>query len=617
MKSEVEQVLERLGNEWPVEDSLVDGVMRQIASRGVRPVPQPGWSRRATWLLAAAASLAVVAVLWSLGGNRTLYAQALEGVHRARTFRMTITVEPGEGKPAQRAIDAWYERGVGFRNEQPAGVTIGNAEYFWSHVEGAKVATRSASRGINDLVDRVLDQELGQVLSGAKYSRYAAGDRQIEGRPCQAFLLDRDRQDDPDLKTGKKRVIILLDDRSRVARIVTEFRSGDRWVVRTTSDWRYDIPVDRALFEPHFGDEVKVVDADTAFDKFVDLGRAVHREERSGLWFAIHRVERFEGGGVFVVSSVRGTAETLKQFPLTRRSLQTSMPPYVDGPAVNLAGFPHGYPSFSGYLALELASANHQGIHVRWSVLIPEGAPPTRFDDGAGRVRIPVGVTPQGEFARARFTDAQGLLRPLAWDVVVDAPEPRELPTLEAIARKVHADVSALEAVPFRGFCMGREDMYRIRLDRRPETTTAAQFSRAVSGQVRSWMEADVEFQLEGQFAAPRPRGFVPSEDEPVISLVYNPEVGDATLARVARCDSLKRLYLDGTRITDAGLRHLGGLRELRALSLAATPITDAGLKELERLPALRTLDVRGTSATTDGIARIKAAIPNLEVSSD
>jgi len=44
----------------------------------------------------------------------------------------------------------------------------------------------------------------------------------------------------------------------------------------------------------------------------------------------------------------------------------------------------------------------------------------------------------------------------------------------------------------------------------------------------------------------------------------------------------LRQLYLDRTRITNAGLTHLGRLSQLDSLNLAETKITDDGVKELE-----------------------------------
>ena len=310
------------------------------------------------------------------------------------------------------------------------------------------------------------------------------GDQKIDGRQCRAYLLAKlERASDPDWKAGKKRMVILLDDQSRIARAVIEVRSEARWFAWLTSDWTYDLSIDPTLFAPHFGADVRIVDADRVFDEFVDLQKALHREERSGLWYAIHRAERFQGG-ILVVSSVRGTEETLKKYPLTPpRRIRPGLF-FSDGPAVNYQASPLG----TGYFRIDLASANHKGIDVRWWVLVPRGTPPTHFDVAPGKIKIPVGITPHGEFAKANFADERGVIHHLTWDVTLDLPQPKSLPTLDSIARQVYADQVALEAVPFRWLDLGPKD--NVEQLAEPEKTSAAEFSKATAAHIRWWMRA-------------------------------------------------------------------------------------------------------------------------------
>ena len=46
-------------------------------------------------------------------------------------------------------------------------------------------------------------------------------------------------------------------------------------------------------------------------------------------------------------------------------------------------------------------------------------------------------------------------------------------------------------------------------------------------------------------------------------------------------------LYLDGTRVTDGGLKHLAALKRLQSLYLYGTRVGDAGLKDLAALKEL------------------------------
>jgi hypothetical protein len=501
---EVEKMLERLGSAWPPGDSVVEGVLRAIRSDPPRRASQPVKSRRIKRVLALAAGIAAVIVLgWLVWPDRSLYGQARAAVHKARTFQMIVTVPADGKKPEQRFMALWYERGVGFREEHPSEIAIGNAKKSWRYLKDAKLAFESCGNSIPDLVDHVLDSEVGNALKNAKYERYAAGDQLVDGQTCQAYLMTKvEPQIDVELKAGKRRMVLLLDDRSRIVRIKTEMRSGDRWIARVISDWRYDVPIDRALFEPRFGADVRVVDADAAFDRFVDLDKAVHREEQRGLWYAIHQVKRFEGGGIFVVSSVRGTDATLRKYPLKRRNLGR-FGVAVDGPATNIRRSfnpadrtnldplnpADGLPGWG----IELASVDHQGINVKWWVLVPLPNPPPGvkpFDAGEGKVKIRVGINSwNNAYGKDYgFEDADGVMHDLIWDIELAVPEPKSLPTLEAITRQVYADVRALDAVPFKYLNMGNRDSHGG-LPSDLNKITAADFTAAAADDVRWYQE--------------------------------------------------------------------------------------------------------------------------------
>jgi hypothetical protein len=89
----------------------------------------------------------------------------------------------------------------------------------------------------------------------------------------------------------------------------------------------------------------------------------------------------------------------------------------------------------------------------------------------------------------------------------------------------------------------------------------------------------------------------------------------DADLARLARLPGLRglqRLYLSGTKISDAGLVHLQGFRELEYLSLDGTAVTDAGLVHLTRVRNLSSLHLGTARVTEEAVARLKKSLPNL-----
>ncbi len=92
-------------------------------------------------------------------------------------------------------------------------------------------------------------------------------------------------------------------------------------------------------------------------------------------------------------------------------------------------------------------------------------------------------------------------------------------------------------------------------------------------------------------------------------------KLNDAGLAPIAQMTNLVRLQLNrNPNVTDGGLVHLRGLVDLESLNLYDTAVTDAGLDQLAGLKKLQKLFLFGTKCTAAGAAKIKAAIPTLDV---
>ena len=79
-------------------------------------------------------------------------------------------------------------------------------------------------------------------------------------------------------------------------------------------------------------------------------------------------------------------------------------------------------------------------------------------------------------------------------------------------------------------------------------------------------------------------------------------EVDDADMVHLRSLPDLRKLRLNGTKITDEGLAQVPGLRMLSVLQLNGLRITDAGLVLLKRLPRLEELELGGTQITDAGL---------------
>jgi hypothetical protein len=94
-------------------------------------------------------------------------------------------------------------------------------------------------------------------------------------------------------------------------------------------------------------------------------------------------------------------------------------------------------------------------------------------------------------------------------------------------------------------------------------------------------------------------------------------KVTDADLKHLKDLPQIRLLGLGKTQITDAGLANLKGLSQLQWLHLQNTQITDAGLEQLRNLTPLQYVDLRGTKVTEDGVQKLKQELPNCLVESD
>src|SRR5262249_7446734 len=128
----VEETLERMGTEWPAGDSVVDRVLRGLEHTPRRPKPTPAPRPLLKSALVVAASVAAVAVVWSaLRPGATVYAQARDAVHRARTFQLIVRSLAEGDKPDQPFMAVSYARGVGFREDGPTETVFGNSDGLW------------------------------------------------------------------------------------------------------------------------------------------------------------------------------------------------------------------------------------------------------------------------------------------------------------------------------------------------------------------------------------------------------------------------------------------------------------------------------------------------------
>ena len=93
---------------------------------------------------------------------------------------------------------------------------------------------------------------------------------------------------------------------------------------------------------------------------------------------------------------------------------------------------------------------------------------------------------------------------------------------------------------------------------------------------------------------------------------VYGTDVSHGGLKQLADLKALKTLDLSRTRVEK--LEFLSEFTQLEFLGLDYTRVTDGELLHLESLSGLEKLTLLDTLVTDAGVARLKAALPNLEI---
>ncbi len=631
---DIEQILQKLADDWPEAASIAEPVMRRIGDpieagpieEALRPGGTGGLSasasrtnafggssgrasRRVGAVAVAAVIVAAVGTWFYFAGQpNSLAAQVIRAMDRAKSLDAVSYVREfgphGEDRGLKKVGEARFVDGVGFRYDRGDEIRVGNGEAFWRFNRRTKTAFRSAGGGIRQLVADWFDVHKFALELQSHYEREPAADMSAGNERLTAYrLVPSPIYADPALRDGSLRMFVFLDPQSRVARIESRKKQGETWQTTWVDEWSYNVAIDPQIFRPEFGAGVKIVDSDRAFDELVDLKQALYVEDRGGLVYAVHRLERIEGGSLLVMSSVRGDDEVLAKFPLERRMIQPGVY-QVTGPGTNYDASPQFPPAA---FRIPIVRAIHQGIDVQWWIAVPRGQPPKYFDAGPHSVWIMAGMTPA---PGSKFAQTKGaVINHDIWRLELPAPQP-PAPPLSTIVESVYTDAASLSALlPLNvTLDLGVDEKTGQPVGKRavPAHVTPAQFADAVERHILWWFRRDVEFQFTWATNAS-------SRGNETVALAYNPAVTDADLARLRSLPQLKRLYLSGSQITDADLAALSSLSQLRDLALTDTAITDAGLEYLKGLHALKELSLKHTRVTEQGIQRLRSALPKLK----
>jgi hypothetical protein len=506
---ELEDQLRQLGTDWPVP-SVTDAVMARIESRSVPPARRVSLPLRRAALLGATAALLAVAVgvacLVVLAAPTTLQAQVRGALEKAGTAHIVISALDDKG--VRQRGEIWYERGRGFRAEMPDEVILDDGRQQWTWRPGSKeseqVIARRASRDAVSMITGLF--QLGDAPAAWARRRAPEHDREIDGRPCHGFVVTPPtpqvvNADGSGLVPDPHppRFVVLTDPDERIVHLEEQRQVDGRWQAGRDVSLAYDVKVPAEKLAVNLPAGGRVIDADRALEERFPLDRALARGEADGLLFAVHELQRGPDETFYVVSSVRGTPEFLKQHPPRQRRLNLQVTLLDVAEQAAAAG------TDLDCNRAVLASAEADGVHYLWWLAVrrryftvEQGkrtphADARSLELSPGKVRVPLqaihrGASPRRDWVRVNVEAS----------VAADQP----VQPLADLAARTRRDALLIQqasgaAVSLLGWA--RDGEMRPTL---PDQITDVNFARQVSQQLE-WLHSNDEIAEPGPGMTP------------------------------------------------------------------------------------------------------------------
>jgi outer membrane lipoprotein-sorting protein len=435
-----------------VETRVLESLQRKPSARPARMIPvwrvilNSGLAR-----MAAAASVAVIALaVIFVSGPKNLQAQVLRALEKAQTVH--VTVKSNRTGQWQTGAEVWYAHGLGVLEQEVVdGVMrkrLDDGKNQWRYRSGSRsvMKTKSADPDAMGVVARILyPREFREHFTGRP-----VGTKTVDGVECKVYS-----QANPD-NTWRMDLWI---DNDMLIRGWEKRRPNDAGSLEVYDQAavEYNQPIEKTRFLPDFGPDVTVVDAAVEGDKFwenrYDLKNVLYTKEAFGLVFAVHQLKRCEGGLVFLVSSIRPTTETIRELGPIDSSHGAGSLAYggfqLDSSWERL---PDG--TERSYQPWTLAELIHNGLQVKWEILIPKGAWPEKVNECKLSAYIHARAKLQEKLEKAGL-EWYKRFRPLTM-----LPLPETTSSLSNIISIVYAEAQQLEPVAseMRLFREGRPD---------------------------------------------------------------------------------------------------------------------------------------------------------------
>ena len=318
--------------------------------------------------------------------------------------------------------------------EQNGRVTVddGTHAHTWFTDPDAK-QTRVLRRPSMDGIAMVTELcDLSRIPKTWKKQGVESLNATIEGERCRAFVytFTGTRQPRP------VRSVVWVDSQERPRKLLLQEQRKGKWLPERELKISYDASIEASTFALDYPEGAKIVDTERMLRDRLGTEDILASQIRDGLRFAIHDLIPIDDRSYYVVSSVRGTPEYLKQYPPRKRRMN------LDYTALDVASQSRSHGSRGSGQQILLFGMEWQGVDYLWSLFVPalQNRPTNGADDGF--VRIPMFAN----HMHSKQRDDRGVQ--LATRCDLDVPvDMSSAATLEKIIEHAREDMSMVSAL--------------------------------------------------------------------------------------------------------------------------------------------------------------------------
>ena len=437
--NDIESQLTELGSRWPVA-SVAEAVQSRL--NNVQPSSKHSPAHPILKWSGMGAVAAAAMVLFVIGTSMfmtpsSLYAQVKESIRQALSVHLQIVSVDSSGSRTIGTL--WYSRELGVRGEAGNEIFIDDGQQQWSWAAADNAPALVSRRRSRDAIAMVVDAlQLPPQSEG--FVRASEFDQVIQDEKCKAFKvpIPEVKESHAQSSLPAMRLLAWQNEAGKTLLVRSEQYNAEKneWRMTREVSMAYDVEVPREKFTARFAASTTIVNEDRVWLDRYPIEKALATAESGGLLFGVHELKRCENGSYYVVSSVRGTSEHLKQHPPRSRklNLQTTIIDVAEQScSIGMQQNSHLVP---------IAMSEIDGVHFLWWLAVDR----SYFKlEGGKRIPQPVGKKMESEPGKVEISlmanyrgELQG--KSVFTQATITLPQDTQVLSLRDVAARVQQD---------------------------------------------------------------------------------------------------------------------------------------------------------------------------------